>query len=126
MIHLSRSVYGAFLAFFAATALLCPQASFAVVIADSQLDWSATGTQGENDWTNGWRNFTADGVYRDPLKNLVYRVHPLPESMIDHVFDFGALSPETERLYIIPPTRGCRSPSSSRSSSPMAGPSASK
>ena len=36
----------------------------------------------------------------DPLSQLVYRVHPLPESMIDHVFDFGSLSPETERLYI--------------------------
>ena len=37
---------------------------------------------------------------RDPLKNLVYRVHPLPESMIDHVYDFGALPPETEAIYI--------------------------
>ncbi|KNC55646.1 uncharacterized protein AMSG_01915 [Thecamonas trahens ATCC 50062] len=36
----------------------------------------------------------------DPLANLVYRVHPLPESMVDHVFDFGALSADTERLYI--------------------------
>lgn len=31
---------------------------------------------------------------KDPLKNLVYRVHPLPESMIDYIFDFGALSSE--------------------------------
>jgi hypothetical protein len=37
---------------------------------------------------------------RDPLKDLVYRVHPLPESMIDYVFDFGALAPKTEKLYI--------------------------
>jgi E3 ubiquitin-protein ligase RNF213 len=37
---------------------------------------------------------------KDPLRNLVYRVHPLPESMIDHVFDFGALSAETESLYV--------------------------
>jgi hypothetical protein len=36
----------------------------------------------------------------DPLQNLVYRVHPLPESMIDLVYDFGALSEDTERLYI--------------------------
>jgi hypothetical protein len=36
----------------------------------------------------------------DPLADLVYRVHPLPESMIDQVFDFGSLSVETERLYI--------------------------
>ena len=37
---------------------------------------------------------------KDPLSELVYRVHPLPESMVDHLFDFGALSEETERLYI--------------------------
>ena len=37
---------------------------------------------------------------KDPLSQLVYRVHPLPESMVDHVFDFGALSKETEKLYI--------------------------
>lgn len=37
---------------------------------------------------------------KDPLRNLVYRVHPLPESMIDHIFDFGALSSETEKMYI--------------------------
>eukprot|EP01052_Picozoa_sp_SAG31_P074392 SAG31_NODE_33503_length_343_cov_0.635246_2_plen_29_part_01 len=28
---------------------------------------------------------------QDPLSNLVYRVHPLPESMADYIFDFGAL-----------------------------------
>jgi len=36
----------------------------------------------------------------DPLKDLVYRVHPLPESMVDQVFDFGALSAKDEKLYI--------------------------
>ena len=41
----------------------------------------------------------ASGI-SDPLRNLVYRVHPLPESMIDHIYDFGALSSSTERLYI--------------------------
>jgi len=40
------------------------------------------------------------GGITDPLKDLVYRVHPLPESLVDYVFDFGALPPETERLYI--------------------------
>jgi MoxR-like ATPase len=38
---------------------------------------------------------------KDPLRDLVYRVHPLPEAMTDHIFDFGALSAATERLYII-------------------------
>jgi energy-coupling factor transporter ATP-binding protein EcfA2 len=37
---------------------------------------------------------------KDPLRNLVYRVHPLPESMIDYIFDFGALTAETEKQYI--------------------------
>ena len=31
------------------------------ILADSLDDWSVTGTQGENNWENGWRNFTADG-----------------------------------------------------------------
>merc|ERR1719182_853869 len=44
----------------------------------------------------------ADGetASADPLRDLVYRVHPLPESMIDSVFDFGSLSADTERVYI--------------------------
>ena len=29
------------------------------------------------------------GGIPDPLASLVYRVHPLPESMVDHIFDFG-------------------------------------
>lgn len=37
---------------------------------------------------------------KDPLSELVYRVHPLPESMTDYIFDFGALSEETEEMYI--------------------------
>jgi hypothetical protein len=36
----------------------------------------------------------------DPLRNLVYRVHPLPEAMVDFVYDFGSLSGHTESLYI--------------------------
>eukprot|EP00397_Hematodinium_sp_SG-2012_P000011 GEMP01000011.1.p1 GENE.GEMP01000011.1~~GEMP01000011.1.p1 ORF type:complete len:5020 (+),score=1237.73 GEMP01000011.1:156-15215(+) len=34
------------------------------------------------------------------MKKLVYRVHPLPESLIDLVSDFGAISAKTEGLYI--------------------------
>jgi energy-coupling factor transporter ATP-binding protein EcfA2 len=37
---------------------------------------------------------------KDPLGDLVYRVHPLPESMTDYIFDFGALSQDTEEMYI--------------------------
>ncbi|CAD7944987.1 unnamed protein product [Amoebophrya sp. A25] len=36
----------------------------------------------------------------DHMKNLVYRVHQLPESLIDLVCDFGALTDETEARYI--------------------------
>ena len=34
-----------------------------------------------------------------PLRQLVYRVHPLPESMKPLVWDFGQLNAQTEELY---------------------------
>ncbi len=37
---------------------------------------------------------------RDEYSRLVYRVHPLPETMIDYVWDYGSVSPEDERKYI--------------------------
>lgn len=33
-------------------------------------------------------------------QDLVYRVHPLPESLIDHVMDYGSLQTDTEAMYI--------------------------
>lgn len=36
----------------------------------------------------------------DEMSDLVYRVQPVPFSMRDFVFDFGALTPSTEDLYI--------------------------
>ena len=36
----------------------------------------------------------------DEFSRLVYRVHPLPETMIDFVWDYGSLSKEDERAYI--------------------------
>ena len=36
----------------------------------------------------------------DECSRLVYRVHPLPEAMIDYVWDYGSLSPKDERNYI--------------------------
>eukprot|EP00928_Gymnodinium_smaydae_P026154 TRINITY_DN20620_c0_g1_i1.p1 TRINITY_DN20620_c0_g1~~TRINITY_DN20620_c0_g1_i1.p1 ORF type:complete len:1377 (+),score=394.33 TRINITY_DN20620_c0_g1_i1:376-4131(+) len=36
----------------------------------------------------------------DPMRNLVYRVHPLPESLMDVVSDFGALTDKSQALYI--------------------------
>jgi hypothetical protein len=36
----------------------------------------------------------------DQLSRLVYRVYPLPETMLDFIFDFGALEENDERLYI--------------------------
>lgn len=41
-----------------------------------------------------------DGVQQDDLSQLVYRVHPVPQSFLDLVYDFGALTGHTERLYI--------------------------
>jgi hypothetical protein len=36
----------------------------------------------------------------DEYSRLVYRVHPLPEAMIDYVWDYGSLAPNDERDYI--------------------------
>ena len=36
----------------------------------------------------------------DPLSSLVYRVHPLPNTMLELCYDFGTLDSSTERLYI--------------------------
>ena len=36
----------------------------------------------------------------DESSHLVYRVHPLPETMIDYVWDYGSLSTNDERAYI--------------------------
>ena len=52
------------LAFTLMAALALPavaQAGVNGILADSVDDWSATGTQGENGWSNGYYNFTADG-----------------------------------------------------------------
>ncbi len=40
------------------------------------------------------------GLKNDPMMHLVYRVHPLPETMIDYVWDYGALTANEEHLYI--------------------------
>ena len=39
-------------------------------------------------------------IREDRLSPLAYRVHPLPESMIDYVWDYGALPQEEEKTYI--------------------------
>jgi hypothetical protein len=36
----------------------------------------------------------------DPMSRLVYRVHPIPPTLKDYIFDFGSLEPDTELLYI--------------------------
>ena len=36
----------------------------------------------------------------DPMRQLVYRVHPLPEAMLDYVWDYGRLSDADEVSYI--------------------------
>ncbi|XP_046854625.1 uncharacterized protein LOC124447604 isoform X2 [Xenia sp. Carnegie-2017] len=36
----------------------------------------------------------------DECSKLVYRVHPLPESMVDYVWDYGSLTPQDEKVYI--------------------------
>jgi len=36
----------------------------------------------------------------DPMSSLVYRVHPIPFTLRDFIFDFGSLTPDKEKLYI--------------------------
>jgi hypothetical protein len=43
---------------------------------------------------------TEDRLGQIPLRQLVYRVHPLPESMQALVWDFGRLDENIEKLYI--------------------------
>ncbi|XP_060951524.1 E3 ubiquitin-protein ligase rnf213-beta [Limanda limanda] len=45
-------------------------------------------------------NQTEDRLGKVPLRQLVYRVHPLPPSMASLVWDFGQLSDSTEISYI--------------------------
>ena len=42
-----------------------------------------------------------DGKHQqDEMSKLVYRVHPLPETMMDYVWDYGSLDKEDEKSYI--------------------------
>ncbi|XP_073722611.1 E3 ubiquitin-protein ligase rnf213-beta [Misgurnus anguillicaudatus] len=43
---------------------------------------------------------TEDRLGKVPMRQLVYRVHPLPPSMVPLVWDFGQLSDSTEYSYI--------------------------
>ena len=43
---------------------------------------------------------TVDKFGRLPMRHLVYRVQPLPQSLLPMVWDFGQLSAEVESLYI--------------------------
>ena len=39
-------------------------------------------------------------VFSDPMSDLVYRVHPIPSTLRDFIFDFGSLSDKDEKKYI--------------------------
>ncbi|XP_021359260.1 E3 ubiquitin-protein ligase rnf213-alpha-like isoform X2 [Mizuhopecten yessoensis] len=43
---------------------------------------------------------TTDKLGHIPMRHLVYRVHPLPHSMLPLVWDFGQLNQDMERQYI--------------------------
>lgn len=53
-----------------------------------------------------WIVVVIDAVYfivllgRIPMRQLVYRVQALPQSMLPLVWDFGQLSTDVEKLYI--------------------------
>lgn len=44
---------------------------------------------------------------RIPMRHLVYRVQPLPQSMLPLVWDFGQLDNNVEKLYIIQMVQRC-------------------
>ena len=44
--------------------------------------------------------YNANNTVNDPMKNLVYRVYPIPETIESFIFDFGSLTATTENLYI--------------------------
>lgn len=44
---------------------------------------------------------TRIAVERNYFSRLVYKVYPLPESLIEYIYDFGALSPEAEKAYVL-------------------------
>ncbi|XP_078574614.1 E3 ubiquitin-protein ligase rnf213-alpha-like [Branchiostoma floridae x Branchiostoma japonicum] len=50
---------------------------------------------------------TDDKLGRIPMRQLVYRVQPLPPSMLPLVWDFGQLNSQTERLYIEQMVKRC-------------------
>ncbi|CAG2252998.1 RNF213 [Mytilus edulis] len=56
--------------------------------------WNTSGRRGHTD------NWIIGKIRKDELSSLVYRVHPLPESLIDYVWDYGSLSEEDEKTYI--------------------------
>ena len=55
---------------------------------------------------SSWIVVVIDAVYfivllgRIPMRQLVYRVQALPQSMLPLVWDFGQLSTDVEKLYI--------------------------
>lgn len=55
--------------------------------------------------------YTKSNIFFDtgriPMRHLVYRVQPLPQSMLPLVWDFGQLDNNVEKLYIIQMVQRC-------------------
>ena len=54
----------------------------------------------ERDQTPGLVFQLGNQTTPDPMASLVYRVHPIPSTLQDLIFDFGALPADRERAYI--------------------------
>lgn len=54
----------------------------------------------DNNYESGLLFQTANTRKLDPMSHLVYRVHPIPNSLRDFVFDFGSLDKTKETMYI--------------------------
>ncbi|XP_052215091.1 E3 ubiquitin-protein ligase rnf213-alpha-like isoform X2 [Dreissena polymorpha] len=51
---------------------------------------------------------TTDTLGKVPMRRLVYRVQPLPQSLLPLVWDFGQLNTEVEKLYILQIVKQCK------------------
>ena len=49
---------------------------------------------------NPYRCYENEKIKRNDNNNLVYKVNPLPHSLLNYIFDFGHLEPNDEKKYI--------------------------
>ena len=85
--------------------LLCRRSVHGRLVRDGLLILTALnprrkrGARDEGDTTPGLV-YSAEQAVTDDMADLVYRVHPVSQTLLNFVFDFGALGPHVEQAYI--------------------------